>query len=83
MIKTECIIKLEEIKHIGIVCKKCKTEMKLSLSHNFSGICPSCGTRINPNYINELINCIYSMQTVEGIKSNLPDIVFISNEKEQ
>ena len=82
MIKTECIIKLENIKHIGIVCQKCKTEIKLTLSHNFSGICPSCSSRINPNYINELINCIYSMQTFEGVKSNLPDISFISDEKD-
>ena len=82
MIKTECLIRLDEIKYISIVCKNCKTEMRLSLSHEFSGICPSCATRMNKMPVNELINCIHDMQHNESVKSNIPDITFISDEKE-
>ena len=80
MIKTECIMNINEIEFINVVCPNCKSEFRLSLKWDFSGICPSCAERMSANHINEIRRCIYDMQTNEILKSKNTKIAFISKE---
>jgi len=80
MIKTECIMDIDDIEFISVVCPNCKSEFRLSLKWDFSGICPSCASKIPANYVNEIRRCINDIQTNEILKAKNTKIAFISKE---